>query len=104
TLKIEKGLYTSDMFEQIGSISFINAGETLAIMYNVPHRFDIAHIRESVFAKQAAYFNVKWDGPITDIILSDTLQTKKPKDLRDDHVFENITLLQFVDIDNELII
>ncbi|CAG9533149.1 unnamed protein product, partial [Cercopithifilaria johnstoni] len=33
TLKIEKGLYTSDMFEQIGSISFINAGETLAVCY-----------------------------------------------------------------------
>uniref|UniRef100_A0AAF5RW24 Galectin n=3 Tax=Wuchereria bancrofti TaxID=6293 RepID=A0AAF5RW24_WUCBA len=102
TIKLETNLYTDDVFDQIGSISFINAGEALAIVYNIPHRFDIMLMHESVFSKQIAQFNIKWDGPITEIILSDTLKAKKPESGHD-FVFDGITLLQHVDIDNELI-
>ncbi|EFO27048.2 hypothetical protein LOAG_01428 [Loa loa] len=105
TMWIETGLYGDELFDQIGSISFVNAGEVLAIIYNIPHRFNFMHINEALFSqKQMVQFYVKWDGPITEIILSDALQTKKPDNLDYDPVFESVTLLQHVDIDNELIV
>ncbi|VBB33705.1 unnamed protein product [Acanthocheilonema viteae] len=91
------------MFEQIGSVSLVNTGEGLAVAYNIPNRFDFMQIRQSIFAKQIAMFGVKWDGPITDIILSDALQTQKPDSSGDDLVFQNITLLQHVEVDHEWI-
>lgn len=73
------------------------------IVYNVPHRFDYMLMHNSMFSKQMAQFNVKWDGPITEIILSDTLATTKSDSSGYDPVFEGVTLLQHVDIDNEVI-
>ncbi|KAL3994176.1 hypothetical protein ACH3XW_20670 [Acanthocheilonema viteae] len=103
TVRIEADLYTHHMFEQIGSVSLVNTGEGLAVAYNIPNRFDFMQIRQSIFAKQIAMFGVKWDGPITDIILSDALQTQKPDSSGDDLVFQNITLLQHVEVDHEWI-
>uniref|UniRef100_A0A915PXD3 Uncharacterized protein n=1 Tax=Setaria digitata TaxID=48799 RepID=A0A915PXD3_9BILA len=96
-------LYTPHFYEQLGSITLINAGEALAILYNVPHRFDYTQMHKSAFSKHIAQFNVKWDGPITGIILSNPRHPNL-SDIGHDLVFQGTTLLQHVDIDNELII
>ncbi|KAM3719815.1 putative fatty acyl-CoA transferase [Dirofilaria immitis] len=103
TKKIENDLYGTEYFDHLGSISLVNAGEALAIIYNVPHRFDFTHMHASIFSKQIAQFSVKWDGPITDIVFSDAIGDKRLTDLGHDLTFEGMTLLQHVDIDNELI-
>lgn len=74
------------------------------VVYNVPHRFDFMKMHSSLFAKHIAQFNVKWDGPITHIILFDTLAQKWiPDSLYGAQVYEKVTLLSHVEIDNEMI-
>ncbi|VDM91561.1 unnamed protein product [Litomosoides sigmodontis] len=98
TIQLEANLYTDETFDQIGSVTLVNAGEALVIVYNVPHRFYYMAMFDSLFAKSVAQFNVKWDGPITHMILSDAFSLERTFD---DPM--KITLLSHVEIDNELL-